>query len=200
MSRVSAWRVARGVVSGAVTITIVAVSLYFWPAPLGGSTRMVVVSGSSMEPTYDLGDVVLTRPRGAPGHGDVVVFEVPEGVGAGQLVIHRIVGSRPDGTFVTQGDNRDTPDEFRVGREHVVGRPVLHLPRAGLVVAFLRQGWVLAVVLGLLVLLLLWPDPRAEPELRLARRRPRWSPPESRFTDEVMAAAEAWVEQQLAHA
>jgi len=34
-------------------------------APRGGSTHWIIVAGNSMEPTYDLGDVVLTRSTAA---------------------------------------------------------------------------------------------------------------------------------------
>lgn len=192
---------ARRAVSLVLTLAVVGLTAYLWPAPLGGATRMVVVSGTSMEPTYELGDVVVARRGGAPSVGEVVVFEVPSGVGAGKLVIHRVVGQRDDGTFVTQGDNRETADEFRVGAEHVVGRPVAHLPRAGLLVGLLRQGWVLAVIVGMIVMLVLWPE-RPEPaEEEVAVPVPLFGPlPPPELSPEVLAAAEAWLAEQLAAA
>lgn len=192
---------AKRAVSLVFTLVVLGLTAYLWPAPLGGVTRMVLVSGTSMEPTYALGDVVVARRGGAPAIGDVVVFEVPSGAGAGKLVIHRVVGQRDDGTFVTQGDNRDTADEFRVGVEHVVGRPVAHLPRAGLLVGLLRQGWVLAVIVGMIVLLLLWPE-RPEPaEEEVAVPVPLFGPPlPQELSPDVLAAAEAWLAEQLAAA
>ena len=152
----------RNLLSLLFTVALVATVIFLWPAPLGGSTRLVIVSGSSMEPTYDFGDVVVTRGGDRPSVGDAVVFAVPNGTAKGMLVIHRIIGVDDEGYFVTQGDNRDTPDQWQLTDDDIVGQPLLHVPKGGHAVWFLQQWMVIAVLLGLLVMFLLWPtkDPQ----------------------------------------
>ena len=61
------------------TVVVLLLVVYLWPAQLGGSARIIVVAGDSMEPTYSFGDAVVVRDRDVTDVGDVVVFEVPEG-------------------------------------------------------------------------------------------------------------------------
>lgn len=194
LSRPALHRAARRLSSAVITLLIVALVVGLWPARLGGVTRWVIVSGTSMEPTYDLGDLVLTRDGGSPGVGDVVVFAVPEGLGAGSLVIHRIVALRADGSFVTQGDNRDTVDEWTLGPDDMVGRPVLHIPGAGSVLSGLGSGTMLAPLLGVAATLLLWPRRRQSGDERARPVGHRWTPAVS---PDDMAAAERWLDEEL---
>jgi signal peptidase len=147
----------RRLLSWLFTLALIALVVYLWPAGLGGNTRLVIVSGHSMEPTYDFGDIVIARDGGRPHVGDAVVFEVPDGTAKGMLVIHRIIEVDDDGYFVTQGDNRDTPDQWQLTDDNIVGHPWLSVPKGGQAVWFLRQWNVLAVLLGLLVVFALWP-------------------------------------------
>ena len=107
----------RSVLSWTLTAAVIAAVAFLWPATLGGSTRLIVVSGHSMEPTYDYGDIVVARDSGDARVGDVVVFAVPEGVGEGILVIHRVIEIDDAGFLVTQGDNRDRPDEWQLTQD-----------------------------------------------------------------------------------
>lgn len=105
-------------------LVAIAVLWFLWPAWLGGSTSIVVVSGTSMEPTYDDGDVLLVR-EGRAEVGDVIAFHVP---GREGQIVHRVIERRADGTLLVQGDNRDTPD-LPVPRDaDVVGIALVHLP------------------------------------------------------------------------
>jgi len=147
----------RRVLSALVTLLIVGLAVYLWPARFGGSTRLVIVSGQSMEPTYDLGDIVIARDGTDYGVGDIVVFAVPEGEAKGLLVIHRIVGVDDNGNFATQGDNRESPDQWLLTKDDIVGTPLVHIPKGGLLVRAVQQWYVLAVILGLLAIVLVWP-------------------------------------------
>lgn len=202
------------------TVVVVAGTLYLWPARFGGTTRLVIVSGRSMEPGYELGDVVVARAAGTSSIGDIVVFEVPEGEAEGMLVIHRIVGIGADGTFVTQGDNRDTPDQWQLTQADIVGEPLVHVPKAGLVIAYLRQWWVVAIVLGLLAMFLLWPtkdtdedddpddlddsddpgdgDPVDADTMPVRPLATEQVVAEREIDPTIMAEAEAWLDAQLA--
>lgn len=194
-----AWRRA---LSSTFTLLIFAVVIFLWPAPLGGSTRLVIVSGHSMEPTYDFGDIVVTRGSGAAGVGETVVFEVPEGGGEGLLVIHRVVDVDDAGFFVTQGDNRDTPDRWQLTQGDIIGEPMLRIPHGGHVVFFLQQWVVIAILLGLLTIFLLWPNKDDIVDMAAtAARRERIGPDhdhDQEIDPAVMDEAKAWLDDQLA--
>lgn len=122
-------------------------ALVLRPQALGGPAGYVLVSGTSMEPRYHTGDLVLVMRQSQYRAGDVIAYRVPRGnVAAGAQVIHRIIGG--DGTrgFVVQGDNRSAPDVWRPTNEDVVGAKKLRIPDAVLVLQFLRSP----VMLGLL--------------------------------------------------
>lgn len=129
-----------------------------WPASLGGSSRIIVVQGHSMEPTYQLGDLLLVRTDASPEVGDVVVFRIPaDEPGGGSLVVHRIIGRRADGSAITQGDNRTTPDPYHVRPHDIVGRPLTSVPHGGRLIGLASRPTTVGLVSGLLATMLLWP-------------------------------------------
>ena len=131
---------------------------YLWPSSLGGSTRFIVVQGSSMEPTFSLGDVVIVRDNAQPQVGDIIVFHIPgDEPAAGMLVIHRLKSIRADGSYQTQGDNRTTADSFHITGNDVVGTPVYSIPRLGRLIGLSSDPWVIGAALGLLTTIHLWP-------------------------------------------
>lgn len=208
----------RRLASAVSTLVVIAALVAFWPAHLGGSTRTVIVSGTSMEPTYSLGDMVVVRSNDTFGIGDVVVFAVPEGAGRGMLVIHRVVDIDADGRYLTQGDNRDTVDQWPLAADDVVGTPILHVPLAGRFAMALGRWPVTAVGLGAMMTLMLWPRRRADDALfgpaasehdhpTTSSSRPDLTGFDADDVDgfgahdidpAVMAEAVAWVEAQLA--
>jgi len=139
------------------TMLIVCLILVLWPAQFGGNFAMTLVAGNSMEPTYMLGDAVVTWTDPVR-IGDTVLFRVPEGgFGAGNPVIHRIVGGDSTG-WVTQGDNSYSPDPWTIINSDILGVAKFHVPFGGRVVAVLKSWLVIAILGGLAVGLLLWPD------------------------------------------
>lgn len=133
----------------------------------------VVVAGSSMEPTYGGGDLVITQRRPFYEPGQVVAYRIPRGEhGAGTLVIHRIVAGSATGGYVLKGDNREHVDAWRPTARDVVGEAVVHVPRAGLAISFLRSPLGLGLVAGVLTLLVLAirPRPQRVPAAPAARR------------------------------
>ena len=118
-----------------------------WPAQRGGHLGITVVSGHSMEPTMHTGDVVLTWKHATYAVGDVVVYPVPDGPGAGIDVVHRIIGFQPDGSLITRGDNNHGPDPWHPTAASVVGSEMRMVPAAGNGLDFLRRP-----IFGILVL------------------------------------------------
>jgi signal peptidase len=117
---------------------------------VGGPVSYVLVSGTSMEPLLHTGDLAVVVRRDSYAVGDVVAYRVPEGdVGAGALVIHRIVDRTRDG-FVYRGDNRSGVDLWEPTDKEIVGSLWFYAPHAGLALQMLRAPIVLGVLAALL--------------------------------------------------
>src|SRR5579875_1905124 len=78
----------------AALVGIAAACLWFGlPQGLGGRADWVLVSGTSMLPRLHTGDLVLVERRSSYHVGEVVAYRIRKGeIGAGHVVIHRIVG------------------------------------------------------------------------------------------------------------
>ncbi len=97
----------------------------FAPTTVGGPTTYVIVSGTSMSPTFEDGDLVVVR-RGDYAVGDVIAFETGRGV-----VIHRIVGGSGEEGFVMQGDNKEAVDPWQPTGDDIVGEEFAVIPGGG---------------------------------------------------------------------
>jgi len=131
-------------------IFLVAWVLLLRPQALGGPATWVLVSGNSMQPRLHDGDLVLARRRSHYRRGDVIAYRIPRGeVGAGTIIIHRVVGGDGRTGFATRGDNRARADLWRPTDAQVAGRLVATVPAVGHVLALLRSPLILAALAGL---------------------------------------------------
>jgi signal peptidase len=138
---------------------VVLLAYFAWPLQWGGGTTWVVVKGTSMQPNFHTGDIVIARKDSHHEIGDILVYRVPEEyMGAGKLIMHRLKAIREDGTYVIQGDNRDTPDAFIVGPQDVVGVERVHIPRVGTFMRLLSNWWFISGLVALFALVRLWPE------------------------------------------
>ncbi len=130
------------------------------PPALGGHTEIVVVNGTSMRPTYEPGDLVVTLRSDRYEAGDIVAYSLAAGEAR---VIHRIVGGTPDG-FSTQGDNRDSKDPWTPSAADITGRAIWRVPGLGNVLVVLaRSSLAMAATAGLAAFLtVIWPIPSRE--------------------------------------
>ncbi len=157
------------------------------PQGLGGPAGWILVAGESMEPTIHPGSLVIVMRRTDYEVGDIVAYRVPDGdPGAGDNVIHRIVGGSPDTGFTMRGDNTNAPDQWRPRPAEIVGSAWLTVPEAAAVMLFLRSPILVASVaaalatywiLGLLAVPSPAPVRTARPARvrRSGRVRPAWS-------------------------
>ncbi len=131
---------------GAFALFLVLLFVFAAPTAVGGPASYVVVTGTSMEPTYDDGDLVVATVADSYDVGDVVVYDAP---GDRRFtVIHRIIETTAGG-FITQGDNRAEPDGWVVAPETIRGTASVHVPHGGSFVRLVRQPPVVfAVVAG----------------------------------------------------
>lgn len=129
-------------------LTLAAVAL----APLLVGCSPYLVRSGSMEPTVGVGDIVIGQPveaRRAPVLGRVMVFVNPARTD-GELLVHRVIERRDDGSYTTQGDHNLFPDSTPVQRSDFRSRAVLLAPYVGLPVVWWNDG-----DLGLLLLWML---------------------------------------------
>lgn len=138
---------------GMRTVVLILAGWWFWlrPEALGGSTTLVTVSGSSMEPRMVTGDLAVVRKTGDYARGDVIAFHIPKEDGEqGGVVIHRIVDGDTESGYRTRGDNNDWYDPWRPRPEDVTGELWLHVPGAGRIVTAMAAPLVAAATFAAL--------------------------------------------------
>jgi signal peptidase I len=166
------WRLSRILATAVILAAVAAWALFLRPQSLGGPAAYVMVSGMSMEATLHNGDLVVVHRRTSYRIGDVVAYRVPKGeIGAGSLIIHRIIGGSAAAGWIVQGDNKDVPDLWRPRSSGVVGALWVSVPSAGSILARATSPFVLASIAALLALFLGLPRAVANAvDLRLGRR------------------------------
>lgn len=152
--------IGRAIGYSSVLAFIVVWLLFFRPQSLGGPMSILGVSGSSMYPTFEQGDFLVVRDIGEYHVGNLIVYRIPEGdPGAGDRVVHRIVGGDATEGFVMQGDNNANVDQWRPTSDDVVGEVWVRVPHVAGWILRLRDPKVTAAVIGLVAfMLMLAPD------------------------------------------
>jgi signal peptidase I len=155
-------RSLRRPVNIAFAVVLIAVVSVWWAALrptswFGGSATFITVKGISMLPTLKTGDFVLAEAQTSYRVGDLVVYRVPRGqIGAGDDLIHRIVGGNATTGFTLKGDNNPAPDPWTVPRSDILGKEAVVIPGFGSSLLVLRSpffaGMVAAVVAMWLVI------------------------------------------------
>lgn len=150
-------------IAAALTLSVVAWWVLFRPGVLGGSATYVLVSGTSMQPTFYTGDLVIVRRQNDYQTGDVIAYKTTNG-----LVIHRIIGGDAEQGFLMQGDNKERPDPWHPKVANIAGKQWVHVPGGAKKLQFLRKPVPFALLLGSLVA-----APASELRKLKAKRRPR---------------------------
>ncbi len=141
----------------AAQLALVAAMLWFcWPQSLGGRSGWVMVSGTSMLPRLHTGDLVLVERQSSYHVGEVVAYRVPKGqVGAGHVVIHRIIGGNGKTGWTMKGDNRTARDLWYPTNRDVIGSKTLRIPDAWFVLRVLHMPVLLGLFAGLVAFFLI---------------------------------------------
>lgn len=132
----------------------------FRPRTLGGPASFVGVNGISMTPTMRNGDIAITERRSSYHVGDIIAYHIPAGTpGAGNNIIHRIVGGNAADGYNTRGDHNTWVDIWHPKPSEIVGKVWFHLPGAMGVIKRLRSARVLAALVGILTFVAIaWPS------------------------------------------
>jgi signal peptidase I len=148
-------RHARIVALIAAQVALVGVLLWFClPQALGGRAGWVLVSGTSMLPHLHTGDLALVEHQSNYHVGEIVAYRIPKGaVGAGYVVIHRIVGGNGSTGWRMKGDNRTAADLWHPTNHDVIGAEELRIPDAWFVLRIFHMPVLLALIAGFVVFL-----------------------------------------------
>jgi signal peptidase len=139
--------------------------VFLRPTSLGGPATYIVLRGDSMLPGYHSGDLAILQATAGYGPGDVIGYRVPEGeVGAGQVVVHRIVGGDGRAGFTMEGDNNPAPDPWLPRDGDVAGKLWLLAPGLGRAIVIAHQPAVAgALAVSILVMVVLARRPSGKP-------------------------------------
>jgi signal peptidase I len=142
---------AKKLAAGAIALAVCASAwLFLAPPTLGGSTTYVFTDGTSMQPHFHTGDLVLVRPRITYRLGDIVAYHSHM---LGTIVLHRIIG-RDGPRYLFKGDNNNFVDPEHPARDQLIGALWLHVPGAAKRFGPLRKPATIALLVELGVLLL----------------------------------------------
>jgi len=129
-----------------------------------GVMPFMAIFGTSMQPTYEPGDLILIKEVSPTDikKGDVIVYTVPpmvrEAYNYPVVVAHRVVKVVTSGggiTFRTQGDNTGGEDPFTVRAEDLKGQVSQRIPYLGFPLLFLQSDYgLIFVIIGLCLLAL----------------------------------------------
>ena len=169
---------------------------------LGTASPFMLVRGTSMEPTFHTGDLLLSRsvsPREIEV-GDVIAFSVPaeerERLKLPATAVHRVIGIEGEQgqlAFATKGDNSGL-DPFKVPSSAVLGTVVKNLGPVGRPILFLTNRGVLLflglpiLTFALIVMATLWLTPSEKREALAAKAKAKPRPKRRRPVGSATAA------------
>lgn len=127
---------------------------------VAGYSIMNVLTGS-MEPTYQVGDIVVIKATNPDElkKDDVITFISSDPDLKGQAVTHRIINIEEktgQKKFETKGDNNKVADETLVTQDKVLGKVQFKIPFVGKAVNFMqtnRAAFFLIIILPMLVIM-----------------------------------------------
>ena len=110
-----------------------------WPRVLGGEATFAMVSGQSMVPTANDGDLYIARRQSEYTVGDIVVYEAP----MGGMVAHRIANNTAKGLLL-QGDANSWVDPWHVSQDEIQGLVWVRIPKGGFALSIAKQPLVIS--------------------------------------------------------
>ena len=116
-----------------------------------------VVSSYSMEPTLEVGDLVVMVPPSQPCNSllnHVAIYYSPE---FNDYIVHRVIAiNNIQGcTYVFKGDANPVPDPYPVPYGNVVGVVTFVIPQLGLLSLSYRTFTAALYILGLIILVII---------------------------------------------
>lgn len=127
---------------------------------INGYGTLEVISGS-MEPTIDVGDLIIVNTKyNELKENDIITFYDEKG----SFVTHRIIEIE-DGEYVTKGDNNNSEDQGTINNDDIVAKYVTRLNGMGKLMAAFKNPitMIMILVIGILVCVLVSTDKEGNP-------------------------------------
>lgn len=121
--------------SGVLIVLLLAAWAVAAPTQFGGLVSYVVVTGNSMEPSLENGDLAIVRAADRYQPGDIVAYRHPN-IGP---VIHRLQ-TIEDSRFVFKGDNNSWTDSYDPMASELIGGLWVQVPRVGALMEATRSA------------------------------------------------------------
>jgi len=145
----------------------------FWfglKAMLKTEYPLLAVASGSMEPTLNVGDLIVVQgglsapyddinagPPGPDSNGTIIVFQ-GEVIGRpGELIVHRAINKYPKNGvwyFTTHGDNNIPSAVENFSEEHLIGKVVGYIPLIGHIPLFVREPYGMMIIVILMLVLI----------------------------------------------
>ncbi len=111
--------------------------------------RQYVIMTGSMEPNYNIGDVIIDKEikKEDIKIGDVITFSVGDGKTTVSHRIIEIVEKKGETLYKTKGDNNNSPDKDLVSYEQIQGRAIYKIDKIGLVLKGFTTGTAVVIVM-----------------------------------------------------
>ncbi|MFC2011120.1 signal peptidase I [Chloroflexota bacterium] len=108
---------------------------------------LYLVRSGSMEPTINVGDLIITGPMDGPINGEVKAGTIITYEYSNEMVTHR-VNSIDNETMVTKGDAVEDPDPWSVTMSAIRGVYLFKIPYVGYLTNFVqsKRGWFLTII------------------------------------------------------
>lgn len=127
---------------------------------INGYGTLEVISGS-MEPTIDVGDLIIVNTKyDELKENDIITFYDEKG----SFVTHRIIEIK-DGEYITKGDNNNSEDQGTINNDDIVAKYVTRLNGMGKLMAAFKNPitMIMILVIGILVCVLVSTDKEGNP-------------------------------------
>jgi signal peptidase I len=106
----------------ALTSFLLVYLVVFWivfaPMQLGGQTAYIVINGTSMEPDYKSGDLIIVHRAFDYQIGDLVAYQNQD---LQSNFFHRIIGKENE-RYILKGDNNPTADSYHPQKSEIIGK------------------------------------------------------------------------------
>ena len=123
-----------------IILVFAAIGVAMLAFPIFGNKAFIVRSGS-MQPSIDIGSVVIVRPNTSYKAGDVVAFRSAKN--SKTTITHRVssVENGPSGLYYkTKGDANSTIDGWEVKPSQLIGKMFVVVPYVGKLLIFARTS------------------------------------------------------------
>lgn len=114
--------------------------------------KAYIVNTNSMEPTIEVGDIVIIKKVKAEklNQGDVITFTQE-----GEVITHRItkIETEEKSTqYITKGDNNNTEDTLKIKYEDIIGKEILTIPQLGKAMQLLDSKIILLIIILIILI------------------------------------------------